>query len=184
MLDGDNSMQRMDDDIFSMFGFGGGGGAGLRKGQDLQITVPVTLEDIYLGKENKVSFQKKVICNHCRGTGSEDGKLHKCSKCKGRGVIVTQQQMGYQIIQYQTQCDKCGGTGNMIANKCSLCQGVKLKTKNQTLEFTVEKGISNNSTIKFEMESHHVLDGFPGDVIVVLKEQEHSRFKRSGDNLY
>jgi len=96
LLDGDNSMQRMDDDIFSMFGFGG---SGLRKGQDLQITVPVSLEDIYLGKEQKVSFQKKVICSHCRGTGSEDGKTHKCSKCKGRGVTVTQQQMGYQIIQ-------------------------------------------------------------------------------------
>jgi len=71
----------------------------------------------------------------------------------------------------------------MITNKCTVCSGSKLKTKSQTLEFTVEKGISNNSTIKFEMEAHHVLDGFPGDVIVVIKEQEHSRFKRNGDHL-
>lgn len=34
------------------------------------------------------------------------------------------------------------------------------------------------------MESHHVLDGFPGDVHVVLVEKKHPIFTRQNDNLY
>lgn len=33
------------------------------------------------------------------------------------------------------------------------------------------------------MESHHVLDGFPGDVLVILTEKKHNLFTRNGNDL-
>lgn len=91
--------------------------------------------------------------------------------------------MGYQTIQYQSHCDKCGGRGHTIKNKCNTCSGRKLVSKQATLEVVVERGIPNGHTIQYELESDHVLDGFPGDIILKIIEKKHSKFERKGDDL-
>lgn len=62
-------------DLFSQF-FGGGGGRGgrERKGPEIVIPLPVTLEDLYSGRSVFVKVKQQVLCHHCRGTGahSED----------------------------------------------------------------------------------------------------------------
>lgn len=99
MLD-PSAMQRggggdLDDFFGGFFGGGmGGGGNQLRKGQSMQLSFQVSLEDIYNGKEQKLQFNKKVICSACKGTGAKDGASITCDKCKGKGVIITTQNMG------------------------------------------------------------------------------------------
>jgi DnaJ-related protein SCJ1 len=58
------------EDIFGFFG----GGARQRKenkGPPLLIKIPVTLEDIYNGKEIDLFMTKRIICEHCRGSGAD-----------------------------------------------------------------------------------------------------------------
>lgn len=71
----------------------------------------------------------------------------------------------------------------MIKHKCNLCHGQKFQNKMHTLDVVVERGIPNGHAITFEMESHHVMDGYPGDVRVVLTEKKHKDFVRNGNNL-
>jgi len=65
-----------------------------------------------------------------------------------------------------------------------VCHGQKLVQKAVSLDVTIEKGVKNGHTITYELESNHVLDGFPGDVFVILAEKKHVLFTRDGDNLH
>jgi len=55
----------------------------------LTIKVPVTLEDIYNGREVEMFMTKRIICNHCRGTGADSpDDVITCNKCAGKGVTM------------------------------------------------------------------------------------------------
>ena len=62
-------------DPFSMFFGGGGGGGGggrrqqsrgPRKGEDCQLGLRVTLEELYNGASKTLGLKKKVICTACK----------------------------------------------------------------------------------------------------------------------
>ena len=87
------------DDIFSMFGsiFGDMGGFGgfsgfssaggssrqSDRGGDLRLKVRVNLNDVANGVTKKFKVPKKIACQHCHGSVSEDGSTETCSTCKG-----------------------------------------------------------------------------------------------------
>jgi len=41
-------------------------------GPSINLKIRLTLEEIYAGKEHEVTYNRKVICPHCRGTGADD----------------------------------------------------------------------------------------------------------------
>jgi len=44
----------------------------------------LTLEELYSGKEHEVTYNRKVICPHCRGSGADDpSHVTKCPQCNG-----------------------------------------------------------------------------------------------------
>ena len=60
--------------IFESF-FGGGSGRGKRnkRGADLKYEYEISLEDSYNGKSSEISFNKKVSCSRCSGSGAPAG---------------------------------------------------------------------------------------------------------------
>jgi len=48
----------------------GGRGGGKRKGRDTAMGFPVSLEDLYKGKQTKLPIKKTVLCNSCNGKGT------------------------------------------------------------------------------------------------------------------
>lgn len=61
----------------------------VRKGKVFQLTLPVSVEDVYTGKTIKTKYLKDVACDHCRGTGADNAKsLKSCPKCGGNGFGV------------------------------------------------------------------------------------------------
>ncbi len=80
-------------DIFSQF-FGGKAGAGAgarsrttrtRKGQDLEYSLEISLEEAYSGALRNISLKTQIPCASCRGTGYIQNL--PCSVCRGAGVI-------------------------------------------------------------------------------------------------
>ena len=74
------------DDIFSMFGdvfggrgggFGGFGGGGHQapkyRGTDLRLKVRLSLQEVATGVTKKFKVRKDVPCEHCHGSGAEEG---------------------------------------------------------------------------------------------------------------
>jgi DnaJ family protein A protein 2 len=187
------------DDLFSFFGFpfarqGGGGPGGRRgasrkrKGKDVMLAYPVTLEDLYMGKQTKFKLEKTVICPTCAGKGaSKAGSVTKCSACEGSGVQVTMRHLGFGMVQQlQEQCRQCGGDGEMIKPKdrCKTCTGDKVAKETKTLDVSIDKGMQHNQKIVFSGEADQAPDIEPGDIVLVLQEKEHAIFKREGMDLH
>ncbi|GLB35267.1 putative dnaJ central domain [Lyophyllum shimeji] len=181
-------------DLFSqLFGgggggfFGGGGGraAGPRKTKDLVHRVNVSLEDLYRGKTTKLALTRNVICSKCKGKGGKDGAVRTCPTCNGRGIKITMRQMGPMIQQIQSACDECHGSGEIInlKDRCTQCKGKKVMPEKKLLEVHIDKGMKSGQTVTFRGESDQSPTAEPGDVVIVIEEKPHERFKRHENDL-
>jgi len=181
-------------DIFEQF-FGGGfssffGGAnrGPRRTEDIVHELQVTLDDLYKGKQTKLSVTRNIICTTCTGTGTKSGAaVGKCKGCEGRGVRLIIKQLGPGMIQQmQTVCPECGGKGEQIKeeDKCGNCKGKKVVKDKKVLTVYVDKGMKHGQKIVFSGESDEAPGMEPGDIIFVLVEKKHDVFKRNGNDLY
>ena len=47
------------------------------KTADRNIELGVTLEEFYTGTTKRLRYKRKIICNRCRGRGSDDGTSPK-----------------------------------------------------------------------------------------------------------
>jgi len=161
-------------DIFDAF-FGGGGrrggggsGSGRRRQKTKDVVQPLkcTLEQLYTGQTKKMAISRQVIDKQ-RGVVS-------CSECDGRGVRVEVIRMGPMIQQMQSACAACGGNGKSF----------KTKQEREVLEVHIQKGSPDGHKLVFrEMADEHP-DADTGDVIFVIKQQEHKEFKRKGADLF
>src|SRR5215203_1504483 len=62
--------------------FGAQGGAAARGGNDVKISVPLTLADVASGVEKKITLKILDPCDHCDSTGAEPGsKAQTCTTC-------------------------------------------------------------------------------------------------------
>lgn len=146
----------------------------------------VTLDELYNGTSKKLRLTKNVICGTCDGKGGM-GDPAPCKGCKGQGVKVVIRQLGPGMIQQmQTMCNDCGGEGQTIPAKdrCKECKGAKVTKQKKTLEVFVNKGMKHGQRITFNGEGDQAPNTIPGDVVVVLQQQEHPVFKRENDNLF
>ena len=174
--------------IFGMNGgiFGGGGRqAGPRKTKDLVHHVSVSLEDLYKGKTTKLSLTRSILCKKCNGKGGKDGAVRPCPTCNGRGIKITLRQMGPMIQQIQSPCDDCSSTGEIInaKDRCSVCKGKKVVPDKKVLEVHIDKGMKGGQTVTFRGESDQSPSAQPGDVVIVIEEKPHEKFRRQNNDL-
>lgn len=183
--------------LFGFRSFGGRGGRGgprggnrKRKGEDMGFPYPVTLEDLYNGKEAKYTFKRSMSCSACegRGTHSADAKASaRCPECHGHGVTVSLRHLGFGMVQQvQQPCSECNGQGQVIReqDRCKTCHGKKSVEEEKELKVFVAKGMKNGQKLTFNGEADHLPDTVPGDVILVLQQEDHDSMKRDEDDLY
>ncbi|KAL9254027.1 DnaJ protein homolog ANJ1-like protein [Drosera capensis] len=180
-------------DIFqSFFGgsaFGGGSSRGRRqrRGEDVIHPLKVSLEDLFNGTSKKLSLSRNLVCSKCNGTGSKSGASMKCLGCQGTGVKVSIRHLGPSMIQKMQQpCNECKGTGETINDKdrCPQCKGEKVVPEKKVLEVIVEKGMQNGQKITFPGEADEAPDTVTGDIVFILQQKEHPKFKRKGEDLF
>eukprot|EP00178_Gracilaria_changii_P028376 TRINITY_DN9_c0_g1_i3.p1 TRINITY_DN9_c0_g1~~TRINITY_DN9_c0_g1_i3.p1 ORF type:complete len:366 (-),score=53.45 TRINITY_DN9_c0_g1_i3:3978-5075(-) len=174
-------------DLFSaMFG-GGGVSRGPKKGEPVVHSLRVTLEDLYKGKMSKLAIIRNRVCKTCRGRGaSRPEAVETCYVCHGRGIQVTLNQIGPGMVQQvQNTCRTCKGMGETINERfrCGACKGDKVVKERKVLEVYVDKGMQHGQKITFTGEANANPGAVAGDVIVVLKQEEHDRFSRKESNL-
>merc|ERR1719436_2199750 len=97
-----------------------------------------------------------------------------CRECDGQGVRVEIVRMGPMTQQMQSHCGACGGNGKSFTTK----------QEREVLEVHIQKGSPDNHKVTFrEMADEHP-DADAGDVVFILKQQEHAMFKRKGADLF
>ncbi|KAJ0241648.1 Chaperone protein dnaJ 3 [Hirschfeldia incana] len=181
-------------DIFSSFfgggsPFGGGSSRGRRqrRGEDVVHPLKVSLEDLYLGTTKKLSLSRNTLCSKCNGKGSKSGASMTCGGCQGSGMKVTMRQLGPGMIQQmQHACNECKGTGETIndRDRCPQCKGDKVVPEKKVLKVNVEKGMLHSQKITFEGQADEAPDTVTGDIVFVIQQKEHPKFKRKGEDLF
>ncbi|MFA6542132.1 MAG: molecular chaperone DnaJ [Bacteroidota bacterium] len=189
-------------DIFSQFGdiFGGSGsifeemfgGTQSRRprsageqGSDLRIRLKLSLEEIAEGVEKKIKIKKWKTCGTCSGSGARAGSSKStCPHCNGSGEIrqVSRSMFG-QFVNIAA-CTYCGGTGQIIKEKCPTCQGEGREQGETTIKINVPAGVSEGQYMTLQGQGNAGRrGGYAGDVIVEFVEEKHEHFVRNGDDV-
>lgn len=174
-------------DMFSNFFGGGRHQEQTRRGPTMMSEIEVTLADMYTGKDVDFMIKKRILCDHCRGTGAaSDSDVRKCTGCDGMGVkLVRQQVFPGMFAQTQSTCNECGGRGTVIVNKCPHCHGEKVidHTAHYTLEVTA--GMPEGHEVVFEGEGDESPDWEPGDVVLRVRSSKvRGGWRRKETSLY
>ncbi|MCF7926065.1 MAG: molecular chaperone DnaJ [Candidatus Izimaplasma sp.] len=177
-------------DIFSSFFGGGGGGRSRRssrprKGQDIQRKMRVSFKEAVFGAKKKIRVTVHEECPSCHGTGAHSKKdVKTCTKCKGQGQVIMEQQTILGRTRTQTTCPKCGGTGKEITRKCDTCHGDGVISKEKDIEVKVPAGIDSGQQIRLEGYGNKGYNGGPaGDLYILFDVKAHDIFKRHGDDV-
>jgi molecular chaperone DnaJ len=158
---------------------------GYQKGQDLQIRLKLSLEEIAAGVEKKIKLQRLQRCQECNGTGAEEGTSKKaCPKCQGAGQIRRVSRSLFGQFVNVTTCDHCNGEGMVIDRPCPVCHGDGREKGTSTISVKIPAGVTTGNYIQLRGAGNAGPRGSPsGDVIVLIEEQEHPAFKRRGDDI-
>jgi molecular chaperone DnaJ len=172
-------------------GFGGledlfGGGrarrGGPRRGQDLRVRLPVTLQEVAEGVRRTLRVEVYDACDDCSGTGAEGGAAPApCLACAGTGEVRRVQRSFLGQLVSVSPCPTCGGEGQRIETVCGGCQGRGVAPAARTVEIEVPAGVSTGDYITLRGQGNAGGRGGPrGDLVVVLDVQEDPRFVRDG----
>jgi len=175
------------DDIFeNMFGRRTGYGRGRyarRRGADLRFDIEISLSDSFNGIKRKIQIPRTENCDTCSGTGAKPGtKTKTCSTCRGSGQVKQSRRTAFGMFTQVGPCTKCRGEGTIIEERCRVCYGTGKVKKTRTLDITIPAGVDDGSQLRLAGEGE-AGDGGNGDLYVVIHLKQHSKFKRSGNNL-
>lgn len=191
------------DDIFSQFGdifgedifgsfFGGGGrqGGGQRRsrgtrGSNLRIKLKLNYEEIAKGVTKSIKVKKYVACNVCSGSGAKDkGSVQNCGTCGGSGQVrkVTSTFLGQ--MQTVTTCPTCNGEGTTVTAKCGNCKGEGRVYGEETVTIDIPAGVQEGMQLNLSGRGNAgERGGMPGDLIVLIEEEQHKELQREGLNV-
>ena len=159
-----------------------GGGRQVFRGNDLNYSLQITLDEAALGKQVELNIPSWENCRVCDGSGAKPGTSAKtCNTCTGAGVV----QMRQGFFSVQQTCPHCRGSGKIIPSPCGTCHG-QGKTKGQkTLEVKIPAGIDEGMRIRSAGNGEPGTNGGPaGDLNIEIRIKKHHIFQRDADNLY
>ena len=163
---------------------GGGRRRTVRRGSDLRVKVKLTLEEIASGVDKKIKVKKLVECDHCHGTGSQDGKTGTCQTCKGSGRVVKTQRGIFGLMQVQEVCPTCGGEGQVIENKCKEGEGQGVVRGEEVVTIHIPAGVADGMQLTVNGKGNAaVRGGQPGDLLVLIEEEPHKELIRDEQDL-
>lgn len=171
-------------------GRGRSGGMPVYKGDDVEISATVTLEEVARGVAKEVEYSTLDDCGTCHGSGLKAGKSKKtCPSCNGTGTMVHIVQGGFQMA---ATCSTCAGTGVIIprSSQCGTChsRGVVNNTKKSVID--IPAGVPDGIRLRLSNEgdspdiaSDANVHKLKGDLYIRVKVRAHNVFQRERSDL-
>jgi len=174
-------------------GFGGfdgifGGGVAPQdatRGQDIRVTVKLSLQEVAMGAKRSVRLRTMIPCGTCGGSGAAQGtRPEVCPTCGGSGEVRrAARSMFGQFVQVGP-CPTCRGEGHVIATPCAVCRGEGRIRGERTVSVDVPAGVSPQHYLTLRGQgTPGVRGGPPGDLLVMIEVKPDERFVREGDDL-
>lgn len=174
----------MEDILGSFFG-GGASQKQQTRGNDIQMTMEIPLDEAFSGTTKHVSFKTFVACKECNGAGYDvSAGVEDCPKCNATGKIKEQQRSFLGNIVRVRACDECFGTGKKPKKICKVCKGEGRVVKEKEVDITITPGMHNGQVIRIAQGGEAgVRNQGNGDlyVRVLIRSEKHLRIE--GDDL-
>jgi molecular chaperone DnaJ len=88
-------------------------------------------------------------------------------------------------MQTASTCPACGGEGQVIRDKCKTCFGDGITRGEEVISINIPAGVAEGMQLSMSGRGNAApRGGIPGDLLVVIEEQEHAHLKREGNNLF
>lgn len=172
------------DDIFGA-GTGRRRRGSIRRGNDLQVRLRLTLHEVASGAKKKIKVSKFIPCTTCGGSGAKSGATKMtCSTCNGNGEIRQVSRSLFGQFVNITTCPTCSGEGSVVKDPCPACSGEGRTKGKKSIEVQIPAGVTTGNYITLEGQGDAgPRNGVPGDLIIVIEELEDDLFERHGDDI-
>ncbi|SNV50862.1 Heat shock protein J [Chryseobacterium taklimakanense] len=178
------------EDIFSQFGdifgghfgggfggFGGGGGRQQLRGSNLRVRIKLSLEEMVNGTQKTIKVKKLK--------GAPGATSKTCPTCNGSGAQIKVMNTMFGQMQTQTTCGTCQGIGKVADKIPSGANEQGLVKEDEEVTINIPAGAREGIQLNVRGKGNDApFGGNPGDLLVVVEEEEDSKIKREGDNLH
>ena len=164
----------------------GGPQADARRGQDVRVTVKLSLAEVATGVKKTVSFKAPDRCANCEGTGAKPGTkpiamrhLRRQRRGAPRGA--------QHVRAVRVACrpvPPARGEGVVVSSRarCAAARGGCGPSGRSTVE--IPAGVSANNYLTLRGQgAAGPRNGPAGDLLVMLDIKDDDRFERQGDDL-
>jgi molecular chaperone DnaJ len=152
-----------------------------KKGYNLNLTVKLTLEEIFNGTNKKFKYRRNDTCKSCSGSGGTGKKT--CPTCQGAGMVAEVINTPIGQFRNAATCGTCEGTGQVVENACNTCGSTGVVNIEDIIDVTIPHGVTDGLHMVVEGKGHAVKNGVPGDLIITMMELAHENFVRQGNDL-
>ncbi len=159
---------------------------GPRAGQDVKLSVELTLAEVASGVEKTFTVKLLDPCDKCGGGGAEPGsKPQQCRTCGGTGEVRRAQRSFFGQFVSVMPCPTCSGEGVIITSACKKCRGEGRVRGEHTIPVQIPAGVATGQYMTLRGMGNAGPRGGPrGDILIVFEVQEDPRFERDGEDLY
>ncbi len=177
------------EDIFSQFGdifgghFGGGGFGGGQartqqvRGSNLRVRLKLNLEEMVNGTQKTIKVKKMKLAP---GATSKT-----CPACNGTGVQMKVMNTMFGQMQTQQTCATCQGIGKVADKIPAGANAQGLIKEDEEVTINIPAGARDGIQLNVRGKGNDApFGGMPGDLLVVVEEEEDKNIKREGDNLH
>lgn len=178
------------EDIFSQFGdifgghfgggfggFGGGGGRQQLRGSNLRVRIKLSLEEMVNGTQKTIKVKKLK--------GAPGATSKTCPTCNGSGAQIKVMNTMFGQMQTQKTCGTCQGIGKVADKIPSGANEQGLVKEDEEVTINIPAGAREGIQLNVRGKGNDApFGGNPGDLLVVVEEEEDSKIKREGDNLH
>ena len=168
----------------SIFG-GGARRQDPRRGQDVRVTVKLSLAEVATGVKKSVKLKTLERCTACAGSGARPGtQPTRCSTCGGSGEVRRAARSMFGQFVSVSACPTCAGEGQVVLQPCEVCRGEGRVRGERTASLEIPAGVSSNNYLTLRGQgAAGPRNGPAGDLLVMLDVKQDERFERHGDDL-
>ena len=156
-----------------------------RRGQDIEASVRISLEEVVTGARRTVKLRPLERCGRCGGSGSKGGKAPApCRTCGGTGQVHRRAESFFGQLVSVGACPACEGEGTTIADPCPECRGDGRVRGERSVDVEIPPGVSSNNYLTVRgAGAAGPRSGPAGDLVVRIEVAEDPNLERRGDDL-